>query len=461
VEHRNVSCMHTRVVDREAASTLGLIAHASTDVTRLLENPEMWRLSDREVTAGVEAAYRLASQAQAAALTMLGELDARGLAVEAGAVSTLQWLTASQRIRPEDAKRDLSVAKLLSHAATAGPDAADDGRVEGSALRQGVATGDVNGAQAGIIATALLELPEDATVSTRVLAERLLVDEAAAHGPAALCRLGHRILERIDPDAADRTIADRLAREAREADRLRYGSRFSDGHGSVFYKFRVPTGDDALIWPILDTLAAPEPAGEGIGNPDTRTLSQRFADAFIEAMRRLNLTAELPAKGGDRPRALISTSLETLKSGAGCGTIADTGEQLGAGALRRLCCDAQVISVVLGGESQILDVGRARRTFDGPLHTAVIARDGGCIHSGCARPPRWCDVHHVVPWWNGGTTSLGNGVLLCGFHHRLYDAGTWTITFTSVGIPESTPPPWIDPDQRPRRHERFRERHGP
>jgi hypothetical protein len=346
----NVSCMHTRV-ERGAASTLGLVTHASTDVTRLLESPEMWRLSDRQVTAGVEAAYRLVSQAQAAALTMLGELDARGLAVGAGAASTLQWLTSSQRVRPEDAKRDLSVAKLLHHAATAGPDAAsdDDGRVEGSALRQGLAVGDLNGAQAGVIATALLELPEDAAGSTRVLAERLLVDEAAAHGPAALCRLGHRIIERVDPDAADRKIADQLAREEREARRLRSGSRFSDGHGSVFYKFRVTTGDDALIWPILDTLAAPEPAGEGISNTETRTPSQRFADAFVEAMRRLSLTAELPANGGDRPRALISTSLETLRSGAGCGTIADTGEQLGAGALRRLCCDAQIIPVVLGG----------------------------------------------------------------------------------------------------------------
>ncbi len=75
--------------------------------------------------------------------------------------------------------------------------------------------------------------------------------------------LGHRIAERVDPTPRTAKIADRLARGEREARRLRSGTRFVDGHGSVFYRFRVPTGDDAFIWPVLDTLAVPEPAGDG------------------------------------------------------------------------------------------------------------------------------------------------------------------------------------------------------
>jgi len=66
-------------------------------------------------------------------------------------------------------------------------------------------------------------------------------------------------------------------------------------------------------------------------------------------------------------------------------------------------------------------------------------------------------VHHVIPWWSGGKTSLDNGVLLCGFHHRLYDIGTWAIRFASDGIPEAVPPTWVDVRQRPCRHERFLE----
>ncbi|MBA3310186.1 MAG: HNH endonuclease, partial [Nocardioidaceae bacterium] len=80
---------------------------------------------------------------------------------------------------------------------------------------------------------------------------------------------------------------------------------------------------------------------------------------------------------------------------------------------------------------------------------AVIARDHGCVHPGCDRPARWCDVHHVIAWWKGGRTSLHNGVTLCGFHHRLYDDETWRIRFAADHIPESIPPTWVDPNTNP------------
>ncbi len=175
--------MHQRIGDGDGSAVTEL-GRASSELAGLLEDAELWRLPDRQVVAGVAAAYRL----------------------------------------------------------------------EGAAVRTGLATGEVQVDQAGVIATALLELPDDASTSTRVLAEELLVGEAAMHGPVALARLGHRIAERVDPDAADRRIAVQLAREEREARRLRSGTRFTDGHGSVFSKFRVPVGDDAFIWPILDTL---------------------------------------------------------------------------------------------------------------------------------------------------------------------------------------------------------------
>jgi hypothetical protein len=336
--------------------------------------------------------------------------------LDAGAPSTQAWLTASQRMRPQDAKRDLTLASLIRNAAgstnqtdpdgdaTDADDVGADG-VEGAEVRAGLVAGDLSVDQAGCVATALGELPTDATVSTRVLAERLLVDEASLHGPAALTRLGHRILERVDPEAADRRLANCLDREEREARRLRAATRYCDGHGSVFYKLRVPIGEDAHIWPVLDTLAAPDPADEASGR-DLRLPQQRLADAFVEAFRRVGLDGGLPSAGGDRPRALVTIGLQQLRDGLGHGQLVDTGDQLSPTAMRILCCDAQIIPAVLGGAGQVLDLGRARRTFDGPIRLAVIGRDGGCIHPGCTRPARWCDVHHVISWWAGGDTSL-------------------------------------------------------
>jgi len=81
-----------------------------------------------------------------------------------------------------------------------------------------------------------------------------------------------------------------------------------------------------------------------------------------------------------------------------------------------LCCDAAVVPIVLDGKGQPLDVGRATRVIPDGLRRAVAARDGGCGR--CGRPSSWCEVHHVIPWEQGGQTSLANCVMVCRACHR-------------------------------------------
>jgi hypothetical protein len=117
-----------------------------------------------------------------------------------------------------------------------------------------------------------------------------------------------------------------------------------------------------------------------------------------------------------------------------------------------LACDAQIIPAVLGGQSQPLDLGRARRLIDGPLRRALVLRDRGCTFPGCDRPPSWCIGHHVVPWSHGGPTSLGNAALFCTPHHRVIHRGEWTVRIAADGHPEFVPPHYIDPDRKPIRN---------
>ncbi|HWC24543.1 MAG TPA: HNH endonuclease signature motif containing protein, partial [Flexivirga sp.] len=84
----------------------------------------------------------------------------------------------------------------------------------------------------------------------------------------------------------------------------------------------------------------------------------------------------------------------------------------------RFACTADLIPAVLGGPSQPLDVGRRERLATKAIRAAVILRDGGCTFPGCDRPPGFCEVHHVTPWWAGGDTSLADSALLCGRHHQ-------------------------------------------
>ena len=141
----------------------------------------------------------------------------------------------------------------------------------------------------------------------------------------------------------------------------------------------------------------------------------------------------------------------------------DTGTPIAAGDLRRLCCDADLVPAVLGGPSEVLDVGRTQRLVTPPIRRALALRDAGCVFPGCDVPDSACDAHHIVPWWNHGTTALANLVSLCSHHHQLvepprFHSGAppdrWEVRLHADGTPEVIPPRRADPERRPIRHDR-------
>nr|WP_300337856.1 HNH endonuclease signature motif containing protein [Actinomyces sp.] len=81
----------------------------------------------------------------------------------------------------------------------------------------------------------------------------------------------------------------------------------------------------------------------------------------------------------------------------------------------------------------VLDVGRRRYRPPAALADAVRARDVSCTHPGCEVPARRCDIDHIRPWSQGGTTSLDNLTLLCQAHHYLKHSPGWSLTRTEDG----------------------------
>ena len=88
--------------------------------------------------------------------------------------------------------------------------------------------------------------------------------------------------------------------------------------------------------------------------------------------------------------------------------------------------------MVLGSQSQPLDVGRTKRLVTPALLAALWARDKGCTFPGCGRPPQWSDAHHVKHWVDGGPTALLNLALLCAFHHTWVHQRDLTATVTAI-----------------------------
>ncbi|WP_366519831.1 hypothetical protein [Nocardioides sp.] len=77
----------------------------------------------------------------------------------------------------------------------------------------------------------------------------------------------------------------------------------------------------------------------------------------------------------------MTMSLATLTGGLKAASI-DTGTRISAGQARRLACEAGIIPAVLGGKSEVLDLGRTRRLHAGPRSFRNAARtSAGSAHA--------------------------------------------------------------------------------
>lgn len=121
-----------------------------------------------------------------------------------------------------------------------------------------------------------------------------------------------------------------------------------------------------------------------------------------------------------------------------------SGTTISAEAAQRLMCDARITRIVMGARSQILDVGRATRSWTAAQRAAAAARDRGCRGPGCDRPIAWCDLHHIRWWSQDGPTNLHNALTLCHQHHRLVHEGGWTLRYDAATAAAT----FIDPGGR-------------
>jgi Domain of unknown function (DUF222)/HNH endonuclease len=195
---------------------------------------------------------------------------------------------------------------------------------------------------------------------------------------------------------------------------------------------------------LIDTTAKPLTAD------DDRSMPQRQAEALADACGYVldhGSSEQVPSSGGRRPHLNIIVALEDLERRARAAML-DFGGTLTPESLRMLCCDANVIPIVMDGKGQPMDVGRMTRVIPEGIRRAVAARDRGCAR--CGRPASWCEIHHLVEWSNQGPTSVDNCVQLCRACHRLIHHAGWDVRLVE-GRPEFYPPPWIDPERRARR----------
>ena len=253
--------------------------------------------------------------------------------------------------------------------------------------------------------------------------------------------------------------------------------------GDELRRFIITTDREsaAVIRAILNSpLAAPAPDAEGA---DMRTTTQRRHDALLAVLRRgVSSPGEAPTTS--KAKVFLTMPLAALMAAAQAGTTTSaptnpddpfenatdrrasepqlnqlgrpgifarpgmgrtfTGEALTPGQVRRMACEADLIPVVLGTDSEILDVGRESRLATPGQLKKLWLRDRECTYPGCSIPNTWCDAHHVTWWSRDGHTDIDNLALLCGRHHTIVHERNLNATFDpdEQGTRGHTSPRW-------------------
>ena len=409
-----------------------------------LNSQDLWRTGDRELLAGTRELLLCLERLRAETARRVAEIESRGATTALHAVRTSEWLHATNWSNLGDARRQVRAAVELAARPV----------VQAEAL-----AGRVGFDQATAIVHSIRRLPCELDTDTVDACEQAMLGHVHEFDPDLMKQFGHHVVAVVAPEVGEE--ADRLALLREEA-RARGDRSFTwarDGFGSVRFRGQLPIVDAEPLVALVTAVTAGLPVTDELGQ--LIPIHRRQADALTQIVGAYSASGQAPTHGGDRPRVVVTISLDALRTGLGMGTLCSSGECLSAGDIRRLACDADIIPATLGGTSQILDLGRGNRLFTGPTRQALVLRDRGCVFPGCTAPPTICEGHHITPWWNGGRTDLGNAVLLCPCHHRIIEPrptdqeNQWQVRIAADGIPELLPPRFVDKHRKPRRHQRF------
>lgn len=198
---------------------------------------------------------------------------------------------------------------------------------------------------------------------------------------------------------------------------------------------------------------APLP-GETAKETNARLRARRLYQVVFDAITRLidpQTPEDVWMPMGSRIDILVTITYDAL---AGITTepgFTQHGELVSAATARRLACNAGILPLVMGGNSQPLDLGRKVRYFTKAQKRAIAARDRGCANPGCSMPVHRTEVHHIKAFSEGGKTNVSNGLLLCIRCHTAYHAGHFEVVVIAQ-IPHVVLPASRDPLRLPRRN---------
>nr|WP_275887121.1 HNH endonuclease signature motif containing protein [Nocardioides sp. 616] len=389
-------------------------------------------LGTGELSAALEQVAGLESQATALRLALSAEAQARRVAedpVHGGAATgTDAWLAGLLGSTRASQAAGVRLGELLA--------------TKYAVTREAFAAGRLRADQVRVIVNAAEQAPARATPEQLRAAEEVLVGKATGEGTRSgrgmnatrLRQAARRMFDPVDPELADEHEQAMLTRERKGAEVETYLSLHDNGDGTWSGRFRIPELHGNLLDTVLGRLTSPRRVGrDNNGRPVVDETAPGIGESVsfpeVQGAALCELIEHLPSTGhaGATASVLVTMDLAGLLDGIGAARL-ESGVRVTAGEARRLACEAGLVPAVLGGRSEPLDLGRERRLHSTAQRRALSLVHDSCAVAGCERPFSWCEVHHHrLAWSQGGRTNLGNGLPLCGHHHRRAHDPGWDL----------------------------------
>ena len=204
-------------------------------------------------------------------------------------------------------------------------------------------------------------------------------------------------------------------------------SRRRERKSAVGYLQFQPSGDEMTdsIWgelPGMDSVlvrkAVDQRADEILDSSTGLGVAERRALALISICQDALYDERDtdPASAGGVTVIVDAKEASTTMGESGVSVL--SGPRIGRQALQAIVCNSQVEVLGLAEDGQPLNLGRKTRTVSPALRRFVLARDMGCTVDGCSSDYR-LEVHHTVPFSEGGATDADDLVSVCWFHHHV------------------------------------------
>jgi hypothetical protein len=356
------------------------------------------RVSTDEIDVALDQFSGLVSAGLARVCELIAEVDVRQSWMTDGARSLTDWVSARLGVRHHTARQLVGVARRL---------------LDLPVLTERFEAGELSLDQVDAISR--IATPEN---------EVDLIAETAGLSNPTLDRRARR--HRGVSPVEEKTVWERrqLMRQWNlDQSELRFRGRLPADEGRIF---------DETIDSRVNQMSIN--AETGLFDP----LQTRSADALVE------LAATNGGDNGAPAQLTVFAELEALTTTDQGWAELDNTVLVSNETARRLGCDA-IVEWVITRNGLPVGIGRRSRKIPGWLRRLVYHRDGNqCQHPGCNNT-RWLQVHHIIPWVDGGPTNLDNLILLCGVHHRWVHQHHWRITGPPQARvfrrPDWTPPP--------------------